>query len=455
MSESRSSAQEVWQQVLAALDKKAARPSFQSSLKQVKPKAITDDQLELIVATEFARDWLEKRGRKAIETALAQVLDRPLKVTFELGQISLDLADSGGSRRRRSDRRGPRQGPEGLESTPLNPRYSFENFVVGKSNQFAQAAALAVSRKPARAYNPLFIFGGVGLGKTHLMQAIGHEVSREHPHLRVEYVSGDTFTFHVVSSIREDRFGSFRKKYHDVDVWLVDDIQFIAAKERTEAEFFQVFNTLYETGRQVVIASDRPPKELQVMDDRLRSRFEWGLIADIKPPDLETRIAILARRAEADHVEVPEEVLHFMARRVKSNIRVLEGALITLLAAASLTDTPVTLSLAAEQLRDHSLDAEQPLSIGRIQQLVADHFNFTVPELTARTRQRQVVRARQIAMYLCRDILKASYPSIARAFGGKDHSTVIHACGKIRNEMADSSVRALVNELGARLRMDV
>ena len=455
MSESRSSAQEVWQQVLAALDKKAARPSFQSSLRQVRPKAIDDNRLELIVGTEFARDWLEKRGKKAIESALQTVVERPLEVTFELGQMGLELDRDGRSPRHRSDRRTLRPQPEGLESTPLSPRYTFENFVVGKSNQFAQAAALAVARKPARSYNPLFIFGGVGLGKTHLMQAIGHEVHREHPHLRVEYVSGDTFTFHVVTSIREDRFGAFRKKYHDVDVWLMDDIQFIAAKERTEAEFFQVFNTLYETGRQVVIASDRPPKELQVIDDRLRSRFEWGLTADIKPPDLETRIAILTRRAAAENVEVPEEVLHFMARRVKSNIRVLEGALITLLAAASLTDTPITLSLAAQQLRDHSLDAQQPLSIGRIQQLVADHFNFTVPELTARTRQRDVVRARQIAMYLCRDVLKASYPSIARAFGGKDHSTVIHACEKIRTEMADSSVRALVNELGARLRIDV
>ena len=455
MSESRSSAQEVWQQVLAALDKKAARPSFQSSLRQVRPKAIDDNRLELIVGTEFARDWLEKRGKKAIESALQTVVERPLEVTFELGQMGLELDRDGRSPRHRSDRRTLRPQPEGLESTPLSPRYTFENFVVGKSNQFAQAAALAVARKPARSYNPLFIFGGVGLGKTHLMQAIGHEVHREHPHLRVEYVSGDTFTFHVVTSIREDRFGAFRKKYHDVDVWLMDDIQFIAAKERTEAEFFQVFNTLYETGRQVVIASDRPPKELQVIDDRLRSRFEWGLTADIKPPDLETRIAILTRRAAAENVEVPEEVLHFMARRVKSNIRVLGGALITLLAAASLTDTPITLSLAAQQLRDHSLDAQQPLSIGRIQQLVADHFNFTVPELTARTRQRDVVRARQIAMYLCRDVLKASYPSIARAFGGKDHSTVIHACEKIRTEMADSSVRALVNELGARLRIDV
>jgi chromosomal replication initiator protein len=453
MSERRASAQDVWQQVLAALDKRAARPSFQSSIKQVEPKAIDDRRLELIVATEFARDWLEKRGKKAIEAALEKVLGRPMEISFQLGQMGLELGEE--EVPRRLERRRARAEAEGLESTPLNPRYTFENFVVGKSNQFAQAAALAVARKQAKSYNPLFLFGGVGLGKTHLMQAIGHEVARANPNLRVEYVSGDTFTFHVVSSIREDRFRAFRKKYHDVDVWLVDDIQFIAAKERTEAEFFQVFNTLYETGRQVVIASDRPPKELQVMDDRLRSRFEWGLIADIKPADLETRIAILARRAEQENVEVAGEVLHYIARRVKSNIRVLEGALITVLAAASLTGTAVTLSLAAEQLRDHSLDMQQPLSISRVQQLVADHFNFTVPELVARTRQREVVRARQIAMFLARDLLNASYPSIARAFGGKDHSTVIHSCEKVKREMTDSSVRALVNELGARLRMDV
>jgi chromosomal replication initiator protein len=454
MIESRKSAQEVWQQVLAALDKRATRPSFQSSIRQVEAKAIDDSRLVLVVATEFARDWLSKR-KKAIEAALEKVAGRPLEVVLELGQMGLGLGSGGEAPRPRPERRPGRSEAGGLDSTPLNPRYTFENFVVGKGNQFAQAAALAVARKPAQSYNPLFLFGGVGLGKTHLMQAIGHEAARAHPELRVAYVSGDTFTFHVVSSIREDRFRAFRKKYHDVDLWLVDDIQFIAAKERTEAEFFQVFNTLYETGRQVVIASDRPPKELQVMDDRLRSRFEWGLITDLKPPDLETRIAILARRAMAERVDVPEEVLHYIARRVKSNIRVLEGALITVLAAASLTDTPITLSLAAEQLRDHSLDALQPLSIARVQQLVADHFNFTIPQLTARTRRREVVHARQIAMYLCRDLLKASFPAIARAFGGKDHSTVIHAYQKVTNQMSDSGVRALVGELAARLRTDV
>jgi chromosomal replication initiator protein len=455
MSESRASAQEIWQQALKELGTKASRPSFQSSLKQVEPRALSDDTLDLVVATEFARDWLEKRGKKALQGALERAAGRPLELRFEVGQMDLGLqrdSQEPPKRQRRPRHQGAKPGK--LESTPLNPKYTFENFVVGKSNQFAHAAALAAARAPAKSYNPLFLYGGVGLGKTHLMQAIGHEVSRCDGSLRVEYVSGDTFTYHVVSSIRDDRFGAFRSKYRAVDVWLVDDIQFIAAKERTESEFFQVFNTLYETGHQVVITSDRPPKELQVMDDRLRSRFEWGLIADLKLPDLETRMAILARKAAAESLEVPEEVLRYIARRVTSNIRVLEGALISVLAAVSLTGAEITLSLAAEQLHSHSLDAEQPLSISRIQQLVGEHFSLSVAELTARTRKRDIVHARQVAMYLCRELLKSSYPGIARAFGGKDHSTVIHACQRIRRDMKDESVRALVNELGARLRMD-
>jgi len=455
MSESLSSAQEVWEEVLRVLGRKASRPSFESSIKQVQPKAIDESSLYLVVATEFARDWLQKRGAKTIESALEQVVGKPLALHLELGQMDLPLGDKAPPRRQvRPPAALPREAGD-LASTPLNPKYTFDSFVVGKSNQFAQAAALAVAQNPAKSYNPLFLYGGVGLGKTHLMQAIGHLASAEHAALRVEYVSGDTFTFHVVSSIRDDRFGAFRKKYRQVDVWLVDDIQFIAAKERTESEFFQVFNTLYETGRQVVISSDRPPKDLHLLDDRLRSRFEWGLIADLKPPDLETRIAILARRAQAEKASVPEEVVHYIARVVKSNIRVLEGALISVLAAASLTGQEITLSLAAEQLQNHTLDSEQqPLSISRVQHLVGEHFHLSVPELVARTRRREVVFARQVAMYLCRDILSASYPSIARAFGGKDHSTVIHAYEKIRKQMDDGSVRALVHELGARLRTE-
>ena len=454
MKKSHESTQQVWEETLRALGKKLSRPSFESSIKQVRPKAITETTCELLVATAFARDWLEKRGAKAIETALEQVLGRPVTVRFELAQMDLDLE---GTPKKRPPRPAVRsRQSEELAGIPLNGKYTFDNFVVGGANRLAHAAAQAVASNPGKSYNPLFLYGGVGLGKTHLMQAVGHTARELHPGLRIEYISGDTFTYHVVSSIREDRFASFRRKYREVDLWLVDDIQFIAAKERTESEFFQVFNTLYETGRQIVITSDRPPKELQVMDDRLRSRFESGLIADIKPPDLETRVAILQRKATAEKSDVPDEVLQYIARMVKSNIRVLEGALISVLAAASLMQAPITLSLAAEQLRNHSIEnTQQPLSIARVQQVVGEHFGLSVPELLAPKRTKNLVFPRQIAMYLCREILSSSFPAIARAFGGKDHTTVIYACGKVREEMLDTSVQALVNELGSRLRTKV
>ena len=313
-----------------------------------------------------------------------------------------------------------------------------------------------MAENPGARYNPLLLCGGVGLGKTHLMQAIGHHVTAaaKEP-LRVAYVSGDTFTFHVVSSIRDDRFATFRKRYREVDVWLADDIQFIAAKERTESEFFQVFNTLYETGRQIVITSDRPPKELQVLDARLRSRFESGLIADIRPPDLETRMAILQHKAKAEKAEIPEEVLRYLARAVKSNVRVLEGALISVLAAASLLDVPISLNLAMEQLKSHSVEGlQQTVSIATVQRVVSEHFSLSVPELTARERIRDLVLPRQLAMYLCREVLNSSFPSIARAFGGKDHSTAIHACGRVRKQMKDGAMEALVNELASRIRTE-
>lgn len=449
-------AQEVWQQILEVLGEKATKPSFVSFIKQVEPKTFSNGTLELLVGSEFARDWLIKK-KKMLEGALEQAREVPGEITFTLGQMSLALQTSEPApvKRAPARRSGKGNNGDGFGATPLNPRYVFDNFVVGKSNQFAHAAAQAVAKKPAQSYNPLFLFGGVGLGKTHLMQAIGHEALRNNADLRVVYVSGDTFTFDVVSSIREDRFSSFRRKYDNVDVWLVDDIQFIASKERTEAEFFQVFNTLYETGRQVIIASDRPPKELQVMDDRLRSRFEWGLTVDIKPPDLETRMAILARRAEAESITVPEEVLHFMASRVKSNIRVLEGALITVLAHASLTGVPISMALAAEQLKDHSLEAERPLSLGRVQQVVAQELNITVVEMNSRTRKKEVVEARQIAMYICREVLQLSFPKIGKGFGGKDHSTVVHACDKIRAAMADDAFSAQVNDLISKLRTEL
>jgi len=446
--------QEVWTRILSALEGQLSRPAFSNWIKSLRPLSLSQQLLTISVESEFARDWLEKRATKTIRTILAEALGRPIQVKFILTQMNLDLSPERDKPRASAKPARANFSPaEEFGSTPLNSKYTFENFVVGKSNQFAQAAALAVAKVPGKTYNPLFIYGGVGLGKTHLMQAIGHYLLAHHPNLQVSYVSGDTFTYHVVTSIRENRFSAFRAKYRAVDVWLVDDIQFIAAKERTEAEFFQAFNALHETNKQIVISSDRPAKELRILDDRLKSRFEWGLMADIKAADLETRIAILQRKAQMENVPVPDEVMRYIAKVCDSNIRVLEGALTKVIAASSLTGAEITLSLATEHLKDHSLGGRmRPVSISQIQQVVASHFNLTVEELNEARRTRDLVFARQTAMFLARELLRSSFPEIAREFGGKDHSTVIHACTKIKDLMdRDQQVRALVSEIEGKL----
>jgi chromosomal replication initiator protein len=451
--------QEVWTQILSSLKGQLSRPAFSNWIRTLKPVALSEQLLTIAVESEFARDWLEKRATKTIRAILAECFGRPMQVKFVLGQMNLDLSED--TRKSQSASRVPSRSGRSLSSAaeefgsaPLNPKYTFENFVVGKSNQFAQAAALAVAKKPGKAYNPLFLYGGVGLGKTHLMQAIGHYVLSLYPHLQVAHISGDTFTYHVVTSIRDNRFSAFRSRYRAVDVWLVDDIQFIAAKERTEAEFFQTFNALYEMNKQIVVSSDRPAKELRILDDRLKSRFEWGLMADLKAPDLETRIAILQKKALQEGVEVPDEVVRYVAKVCDSNIRILEGALTKVIAASSLTGVEITLGLATEQLKDHSLGGRiKPVSISQIQQVVALHFNLTVEQLSEARRTRDLVFARQTAMFLAREMLQSSFPEIAREFGGKDHSTVIHACSKIKGMIdRDQQVRALVSELEAKLR---
>jgi chromosomal replication initiator protein len=443
---------EVWQRALNEMQSKVSRAAFEGWLKHIKPVSLVDDVLTVAVPSEFARDWLEKRARRPLARALNQAAGRPLEIEFACTQMKLDL--EGDNVGKPQPTRRTRSTGDDFGSTPLHPRYTFENFVVGKSNQFAHAAALAVANSPGRSYNPLFLYGGVGLGKTHLMQAIGHHVAEHSPGQRIAYVSGDTFTYHVVTSIREDRFSAFRRRYHSIDLWLVDDIQFIASRERTESEFFQAFNALYETGRQIVITSDRPPKELQVMDPRLCSRFEWGLIADIRPPDIETRIAILERKARHENTTVPQDVIHYIATIAPSNIRVLEGALIKVIAAASLLGREISLALATEHLKDHAVDPGiRPLSIATVKQVVANHYHLELDQLAAPTRAQSIVLPRQLAMYIARELLAMSYPEIARHFGGKDHTTVIHACSKIKQKIeVDPHLQAVVNELTANLR---
>jgi chromosomal replication initiator protein len=313
----------------------------------------------------------------------------------------------------------------------LNLRYTFDTFVVGKSNEFAHAASRAVAEQPSKAYNPLFLYGGVGMGKTHLMHAIGHTIKKRNPAMRLSYVSAEKFTIEVINSLRFDRMISFRERFHTVDVLLVDDIQFIAGKERTQEEFFHTFNALYEQQKQIVISSDCLPKDINSIEERLRSRFEWGLIADIQPPDLETKIAILQKKAENERFNLPDDVAEYIARAIKSNVRELEGALTRLMAYASLTGTPTTLSTAQQVLRNIIASQEKRVTIDLIQKRVSEHFDLREQDLKVRSNTRAIAFPRQVAMYIVKQLTTASLPEIGRQFGGKHHTTVLHSINKI------------------------
>ena len=340
------------------------------------------------------------------------------------------------------------------DSGALNPRYIFETFVIGASNRFAHAAALAVSEAPAKAYNPLFIYGESGLGKTHLLHAIGAYAKELYGNVRVRYVSSEEFTNDFINSIRDDKSSSFQRRYRDLDILLVDDIQFLENKERTQEEFFHTFNTLYNANKQIVISSDRPPKQLNTLEDRLRSRFEWGLITDIQPPELETRIAILRKKAAQDRLNAPDDVLEFIASKISSNIRELEGALIRVTAFASLNRQPVEMNLAEIVLKDLVTDEAGPsITSSTIMAQTAAYFSLTVDDLCGTSRSRVLVNARQIAMYLCRELTELSLPKIGQTFGGRDHTTVMHADRKIRQLMAERrSIFNQVTELTNRIK---
>ena len=330
----------------------------------------------------------------------------------------------------------------------LNPKYTFDAFVIGSGNQFAHAAARAVAERPSKAYNPLFLYGGVGMGKTHLMQAIGQEVKKRAPEASICYVSSEKFTNEMINSLRYDKMTSFRDKFRGVDVLLIDDIQFLAQKERTQEEFFHTFNALHESMKQIVIASDRPPKELAEIEDRLRSRFEWGLIADIQPPDLETKVAILQKKSETERVPLPTDLALYIASNVRTNVRELEGALIRLIAYCSLTGAEVTLSTAQQVLKNFIDSQARKISIEAIQKAVAEQFGLRVQEIKAKNNSRSIVVPRQIAMYLAKQMTEASLPEIGRQFGGKHHTTVMHSIGKIDEQRrADKDLNRLINKL--------
>ena len=334
----------------------------------------------------------------------------------------------------------------GYSNSTLNPKYTFDTFVVGNNNRFAHAAALAVAEAPATSYNPLFIYGGVGLGKTHLMHAIGNAILRKNKKANILYVTSEKFTNQLINSIKDNTSAQFRDKYRNIDVLLIDDIQFIAGKERCQEEFFHTFNTLHESGKQIILSSDRPPKDIQLLEDRLKSRFEWGLIADISNPDYETRLAILRKKAQLDNIIIDDEILSNIANRIDSNIRELEGTLNKLIAKSSLTNSPITMEMAERAINDIVAQQEKVISAEFIQETVAKYFNINAKDLRGSKRSNDIAFPRQIAMYLCRNVTQMSLPQIGKDFGKRDHTTVMHACTKIENEIKENQNTKLIVE---------
>ncbi|MCM8901651.1 chromosomal replication initiator protein DnaA [Caldicoprobacter algeriensis] len=435
---------DLWTRALQYMKAQLSDVSFDTWIRVIQPLLLKDNEIVLSVPNEFTKNILQSRYIETIAGSLKEVSGVPIYVKFILENEVEAYLESINSR--------------DVDNTQthsiLNPKYTFDTFVVGNSNRFAHAACLAVAEAPAKAYNPLFIYGGVGLGKTHLMHAIGHYILARNPKAKVLYVTSEKFTNELINSIRDDKNVEFRNRYRNIDVLLIDDIQFIAGKERTQEEFFHTFNALHEANKQIIISSDRPPKEIPTLEDRLRSRFEWGLIADIQPPDLETRVAILKKKAELENIEIDDEILLFIAKRIESNIRELEGALIRIMAYASLTNNKLDISIAEEALKD-ILSTAQPkeITIPLIQQVVADYFHLKVDDFKSKKRSRPIAYPRQIAMYLCRELTDQSLPKIGEEFGGRDHTTVIHACEKIQEDMQkDSQLRRTIDELKKKIR---
>jgi chromosomal replication initiator protein len=468
-------------------------PQFQAWLSLTRPIALVEDTVVLAAPHEFAKDVLESRLRPALTSALAAEIGREVRVAVTVetsagAEAATDLieqrsadgphtdtgSDAGSENARRSETdRANQQGnqesqptrshlgtgrePGGrreIEPARLNPKYTFETFVIGASNRFAHAAAVAVAEAPAKAYNPLFIYGESGLGKTHLLHAIGHYAMGLFHGARVRYVSSEEFTNDFINSIRDGKAEGFRRRYRDVDVLLVDDIQFLENKEQTQEEFFHTFNTLHNANKQIVISSDRPPKQLVTLEDRLRNRFEWGLLTDVQPPELETRIAILRKKAAQERLNVPNDVMEYIASKIASNIRELEGALIRVTAFASLNRQGVDLSLAEVVLKDLIPDSQGPeITAATIMGATASYFGISLEDLCGSSRSRVLVTARQVAMYLCRELTDLSLPKIGQLFGGRDHTTVMHADRKIRSLMAERrSIYNQVTELTNRIK---
>ena len=463
--------QTTWEFIKLKMQDELAEDVCRQWFGKVVPIKITEDTLELLAPNGFTKSWIEKNYFKLLQNAALAITEKNLEIIFSLPTeeakpeaeqpvlpektiVQPTLLDD--SREGEEKTAAPAESSHSSDTeqiapgdaSSLNPKYVFDTFVQGSSNNLAYVASLAVAESPGKVYNPLFMYGGVGLGKTHLMHAIGHRVLANHPEMRVLYITSEKFTNELINSIRDGNPEAFRQKYRNIDVLLVDDIQFLSKKERTQEEFFHTFNALHDAGKHIILSSDRPPKEIQTLEDRLRSRFEWGMIADIQPPDLETRIAILRKKAQLDKLDVPNDVMVYIASRIDNNIRELEGALTRVIAYAQLNNEEVTTDLVARALKDiFQTEKTKEITLELIQEIVATHFKIKIEDMKSTKRTKAIAYPRQIAMYLCRELTDTSLPQIGDFFQ-RDHSTVIHACEKIsKDREGDSKLNHTVQEL--------
>ena len=438
----------LWEKCLNIIKEKVSQQNFDTWVRPIRLSVLQDNLITLSVPNRFFKDWLEENYHGLIKDSLSALVGTGVQISFELYQA----AEKAPETLNNSGSKPVSQTATKLATHKINPslnqHYSFDRFIVGTSNQFAHAAAVAVSEKPAKNYNPLFIYGGVGLGKTHLLNAIGLKTMVLHPQLNVLYVSAEEFMNELVNSIRYDKMPKFREKFRHIECLLIDDIQFIAGKDRTQEEFFHTFNTLHDSGKQIVVTSDKFPKDIPNLESRLRSRFEWGLIADIQPPDIETKIAIVEKKAQENHITLPSNVAHYMASRAESNIRELEGYLIRIAAYASLTGREIDMVLVQEVLKKIIDTEKEKITIEEIIKVVANHLGIKIHDLKSEKKNKNLAMARQIAMYLARQCTSSSFPDIGAKIGGRDHSTVIYACNKINKlRDTDENIRTTLQHL--------
>lgn len=445
--------EEIWKEVKFKLEEKISTQNIKTWIEPIRFHSIEGEKFIVEAPNKFIKDWFTENYKSYVEEIISKIIKSPITIetivnnyNYSATKITENIIDTEPSKQIKLEKN------KTAEFSNINSRYTFDTFVSGPSNQFAHAAAMAVANNPATTYNPLFIYGGVGLGKTHIIHSIGNQILKTKKNLKVYYYSSEKFTNELINSLRHGKMDEFRNKFRSIDILLIDDIQFIAGKKSTQEEFFHTFNALYESHKQIVVTSDKFPKEMPDLEDRLRSRFEWGLIADIQEPDTETKQAILKMKSEQIEVYLPEDVIYFLANSITSNVRELEGYLIRIAAYSSLTSTQINLEMAKEVLKNIITESTKEITIEKIQKTVAEHFQIKVAEIKSQKRLKNIVLPRQVAMYISRSLTNMSYPEIGEKFGGKDHSTIIHAIKKIQEKMTnDMSLKLTVEKLMTKL----